>query len=158
MWGEYEKINLENYFYKTIVVLDSDEENEVEHSINVQGPNNIYCKRLINASNRIDKETTDMISGRAIRDYPLQLNINILDNFNDLNDNTVYSPRNTEQMENVETPPTNSSLINDNQSQDSHIILVHSSDTSYTPSDTPILLNESIPDNDNCGTIERGNE
>ena len=63
--------------------------------------------------------------------------------------NTICTPRNTKQMENLKTPPTNSDLINDNQSQDSHIILVHSSDTSYTPSDTPILLNESIPDNDN---------
>ena len=29
-WGEYEKISLENYFYKTVIVLDSDEENEDE--------------------------------------------------------------------------------------------------------------------------------
>ena len=34
MWGEYEKINPENYFYKMVVVLDSDEENEVECLIN----------------------------------------------------------------------------------------------------------------------------
>ena len=101
-------------FYKTIVVLDSDRESEVECSINVQGPNNIYRKHSINASNGINKETTDINSGRAIRDDPLQLNINILENFDNLNDNTIYTPRNTEQMENIKTPPTNSGLINDN--------------------------------------------
>ena len=69
-------------------MLDSDEESEVEWSINVQGPNIIYCKRSINASNRIKKETTDINSGRVIRDDPLPLNINILENFDDLNDDT----------------------------------------------------------------------
>ena len=38
MWGEYEKISPENYFYKTVVVLDSDEENDDERLINVQRP------------------------------------------------------------------------------------------------------------------------
>ena len=32
-WGEYKKISPENYFYKTVIVLDSDEENEDEHLI-----------------------------------------------------------------------------------------------------------------------------
>ena len=54
--------------------------------------------------------------------------------------------------------PTNSGLINDNEPQDLHIILVYSSDTSYTPFDTLILLNESILDNNNYGSIERSNE
>ena len=58
------------------------------------------------------------------------------------------------QKGNVETPSTNSGQINDNQSQDSHIILVHSSDTSYTLSDTLIFLNKSIPDNNDNGTID----
>ena len=83
---------------------------------------------------------------------------NILGNFDDLKDNTICTPRNTNQIENIKTLTTNSDLINDNESQDSYIILVHSSDTSYTPSDTPILLNKSIPDNNNYGTIERDNE
>ena len=112
----------------------------------------------MNASNRIDKETTDFNSGRAIRDDPLQLNINIPENFDDLNDNIICTPRNTNQIENIKTLPTNSALINENESQDSHIILVHSLDTSYTLSDTPILLNESILDNNNYWTIERKNE
>ena len=63
-------------------------------------------------------------------------------------------PRYTYQMENVESLSTNSDLINDNESQDFWIILVHSLDTSYTPSDTLIFLNESIPDNNNNGTID----
>ena len=66
--------------------------------------------------------------------------------------------RKTNQIENVKTLPTNSGLINDNQSQVSHIILVHSSDTSYTLSDTPVFLSKSILDNNNYGTIERDNE
>ena len=89
-WGEYEKINLENYFYKTVVVLDSNEENEVERSINVQGPNNIQSERLVEASNVNNEETTDFNSGRAIRDDPYQLNINIPENFDNLND-LLYS-------------------------------------------------------------------
>ena len=69
----------------------------------------------------------------------------------------ICTPRNTNQIENVKTLPTNSNLINDNESQDSRIILVHSSDTSYTLSDTPIFLNESIPDNNNNVTINNEN-
>ena len=49
---------------------------------------------------------------------------------------------------------TNTNLINDDQSDDSHIIAVHSLDTLYTLSDTPILLNEPIPDNNDDVTIE----
>ena len=36
MSEEYKKMNLENYSFKTVVVLDSDEENEVKHSISIQ--------------------------------------------------------------------------------------------------------------------------
>ena len=67
-WGEYKKIDSENYFYKTVVVLDSDEENEVERSIDVQGPNNIQRECSVEASNVNKEETTDFNSGRAIRD------------------------------------------------------------------------------------------
>ena len=140
------------------MVLDSDEESEGERSINIQGPINIYREHSINASNRINKETRNINSGRAIRDDPLRLNLNIPENFDNLNDKIIYTPRNTNQMENVKTLPTSSDLISENQSQDSHIILVHSTDTSYTLSNTQILLNESILDNNNYGTIERGNE
>ena len=133
--------------------MDSNKENEAEHSINVQGPNDIQRECSVEASNVINKETTDFNSGRVIRGDPLRLNINIPENFDNLNDNTVCTPRNTNQMENVQTLPTNSNLINDNESQDSRIILVHSSDTSYTLSDTPVFLNGSIPDNNNNVTI-----
>ena len=92
-WGEYKKINLENYFYKTVVALDSNKENEVKRTINVQGPNNIQRERLVEALNINNKETGDFNSGRAIRGDPLQLNINILENFDNLNDNTIYTPR-----------------------------------------------------------------
>ena len=61
------------------------------------------------------------------------------------------------QMENVESPSTNSDIINDDESQDLRIISVHSSDTSYTLSDTPIFLNKSIPDNNNNVTINNEN-
>ena len=91
--------------------MDSDKENEVKRSINVQGPNNIQCKRLVEASNVNNEETTDFNSGRAIRDGSLGLNINILENFDDLNGNTICTPRYTNQMENVETPSTNSDLM-----------------------------------------------
>ena len=141
-------------FLKTVVVLDSDKENEVERSINVQGLNDTQCKRLVEASNVNNEETIDFNSGRAIRDDSLQFNINVPENFDNLNDNTICTPRYTNQMENVKTPPTNSDLINDNESQDLRIILVHSSDTSYTLSDTPMFINKSIPDNNNNGTID----
>ena len=84
---------------------------------------------MVEASTVNNKETTDFNSGRAIRDDSLRLNINVLENFDDLNDYTTCTPRYTNQMESVKTPATNSDLINDNESQDSHIILVHSSDT-----------------------------
>ena len=48
--------------------------------------------------------------------------------------------------------------MNDDQSDDSRTIMVHSFNSSYTPSDTPILLNEPIPDNDDDATIETDGE
>ena len=78
--------------------------------------------------------------------------------FQKINDKILHTPRNTKQPENIESPPINSNLINDNQSDDSHIITVHCLDTFYTLSDTLILLNESIPDNNNCRTIETDGE
>ena len=90
-WGEYKKINMENYFYKTVVVLDSDEENEVKHLINAQG-SNAQHKRTVEVSNANNEETKDLNSGRGIRDGPLQLNINILENFNKFQDFSVNTP------------------------------------------------------------------
>ena len=104
-------MNQKNYFFKTFVVLDSDEESEIECSINAQGPNNIHYKRSLNASNRIYKEKRNINSGRVIRDDPLWLNINVPENFNNLNDSTIYTPRTDKQIENVKTLPTNSDLI-----------------------------------------------
>ena len=83
--GEYEKISPENYFYKTVIVLDSDEENEDEHLINVNRPN-IQGERVVEVSNANNEETKDPNSGRGIRDGPLQLNINIPENFNKFQD------------------------------------------------------------------------
>ena len=57
-------------------------------------------------------------------------------------------------MENVGSPPINSDLVNCNESQDPRVILVHSSDTLYTPSNTLIFLNESIPNNNNSMLID----
>ena len=133
----------------SFVNLTASEQNaaDVQFSLDNTDPSYFY-----------EKENADFNVGRAIRDGSLQLNINIPENFDNLNNNAVCTPRYTNQMENIKTPPTNSNLINDNESQDLRIILVHSSDTSYTLSDTPIFLNESIPDNNNNETIERENE
>ena len=70
-WGEYEKISPENYFYKTVVVLDSDKENEAKHLINVQGSNS-QCECAVEVSNANNEETEDLNSGRGIRDGPLR--------------------------------------------------------------------------------------
>ena len=75
-WGEYKEINPENYFYKTVVVLDSDKENEAKRLINVQGPN-AQRERTVEVLNANNEETKDLNSGRGIRDGPLRLNINI---------------------------------------------------------------------------------
>ena len=48
----------------------------------------------------------------------------------------------------------NSDQFNRNEEGDSRIISVNSSDTSYTPSDTPIFLNESIPNTQNRVPID----
>ena len=65
-----------------------------------------------------------------------------------------YTPSYTDQMENVGSLSTNSNLVNSNESQDLRIILVHSLDTSYTPSNALIFLNESIPNNNNSMPID----
>ena len=57
-------------------------------------------------------------------------------------------------MESIESPPMNSDQFNRNEQGDSRIIFVNSSDTSYTPSDTPIFLNESIPNTQNRMPID----
>ena len=137
--GRIQENKPREFFYKTVIVLDSDKENEVKRSINVQGPYNSQRERLVEASNLNNDETGDSNAGREIRDGSLRLNINILENFDDLNNNTIYTPRYTGQMENVESPSTNSNIIDDSESQDLRVISIHSSDTSYTPSDTPIF-------------------
>ena len=57
-WGEYEKVNMENYFYKTVV--------EAKCLINVHRPNtqHEHAVEVSNANNELH-------SGRGIRDGPL---------------------------------------------------------------------------------------
>ena len=82
------------------MVLDSDKENEAECLINVQGPN-AQREHTVKVSNANNEETRDLNLGREIRDGPLQLNINIPENFDNSNNNTICTPRYTYQMENV---------------------------------------------------------
>ena len=128
-----------------VVVLDSDKENEAERLINVEGPNP-QGERRVEVSNANNEETKDLNSGRGIRDDPLRLNINILENFDEFHDSSVNTPSYADQMENVASPPTNSNLVNSNESQNSRIILVHSSDTSYAPSDKPNFFKQINPE------------
>ena len=53
--GGVRKISPENYFYKTVIVLDSDEENEDKHLINVNRPN-IQGERVVEVLNVNDEE------------------------------------------------------------------------------------------------------
>ena len=55
MWGEYEKISPESYLYKTVVVLDSDEENEDKRLINANRAN-VQWERVVEVSNVNNKE------------------------------------------------------------------------------------------------------
>ena len=89
----------------------------------------MYRKRSINASNENSNTIRNIHSGREIRDVLLQLSINVQGNFVDLNDSTIQTPRNSDQQENIESPAINSNLNNDNKSDGSCIITVHSSDT-----------------------------
>ena len=57
-------------------------------------------------------------------------------------------------MENVGSLPMNSNLVNRNESEESRFLLVHSLDTLYIPSDTPIFLNESISNDNNSIPID----
>ena len=113
-------------------MLNSNEESEVECSINVQGPNNIQSERLVEALNVNNEETADSNARREIRDRSLRLNINILENFDKFQDFSVNTPSYADQMENVGSLPMNSNLVNLDESQDLRVILVHSSDTLYT--------------------------
>ena len=94
----FEKISPENYFYNTVVVLDSDKENEDERLINVNRPNmqresivevsntnrpNIQGERIVEVSNVNNEENRNFNSRRGIRDSPLRLNINIPENIDD---------------------------------------------------------------------------
>ena len=135
------------------MVLDSDKENEVKRLIYVQGPNT-QTECAVEVSNANNEETKDLNSGRGIRDGPLRLNINIPEDFDEFQDFSVNTPSYADQMENVGSPPMNSNLVNCNESEESRVILVHSLDTSYTPSNTPIILNKSIPNDNNSILID----
>ena len=65
----------------------------------------------MNANN---EETKDLNSGREIRDGPLQLNINIPEDFDEFQDFSVNTPSYADQMENVGSPPINFNLVNRN--------------------------------------------
>ena len=134
------------------MVLDSDEENEAEHLINIQGSNTHM--NVVEVSNANNEETEDLNSGREIRDGPLRLNINIPEDFDEFKDFSVNTPSYADQMENVGSPPMNSDLVYRNESEESRVILVHSLDTSYTLSDTPMFLNKSIPNDNNSIPID----
>ena len=58
--GRIWEISPENYFYKTVVVLDSDEENEAKRLINVQGPN-VQRECAVEASNANNKKPQTLI-------------------------------------------------------------------------------------------------
>ena len=136
--GRVQKISPENYFYKTGVVFDSDEENEAKRLINFQEPN-AQRECTVEVSNANNEETEDLNSGRGIRDGPLQLNINIPENIDEFQNLSVNTPIYADQMENVGNPPMNSDLVNFNESEELRVISVHSLDTLYTLSDTPIF-------------------
>ena len=108
-WGEYEKISPENYFYKTVVVLDSDE-NEDERLINIQGPN-AQRERTLEVLNANNEENGNFHSGRGIRDGPLWLNINVPENFDEFQDLSINTPSYADQMESVGSPPINTDKL-----------------------------------------------
>ena len=59
-WGEYEKISPENYLYKSVVVLDSDKENEDKRLININRPN-VQRECIVEVSNAKMKKTETLI-------------------------------------------------------------------------------------------------
>ena len=67
-----------------------------------------------------------------------------MENIDDFQNLSINTRNYDDQMESVGSPPMNSDQINRNEQGDSRVISVNSSDTLYTPSDTPIFLNESI--------------
>ena len=73
------------------MVLDSDEENEDERLINVQGPN-AQQERMVEVSNANNEEKGNFNSGRGIKDSPLQLNINVPENFDPFQDLSINTP------------------------------------------------------------------
>ena len=114
-------------------MLDSDKENEDKRLINVNRPNT-QQERMVEVSNPNNEENGSFNSGRGIRDSPLQLNINVLENFDEFQDLLINTPNYYDQMESIGSLPMNSDQINRNKQEDSRVISVHSSDTSYTPS------------------------
>ena len=63
-WGEYEKISPESYFYKTVIVLDSDEENEDERLINFNRPN-VQRERIVEVLNANNEENRNFNSRKG---------------------------------------------------------------------------------------------
>ena len=114
----------------------------------------IQGERVVEVSNVNNEENGNFKSGRGIRDSPLRLNINVLENFNEFQDLSINTPNYADQMESVGSPPMNFDQINCNKPGDSRVISVHSLDTLYAPSDTPIFLNESIPNDNNSLPID----
>ena len=102
--------------------MDSDKESEVKRSINVQGPYNIQRERSVEASNVNNEEPGDSDAEKEIRDGLSRLNVNIPENFDDLNNNTICTPRYTNQLENVKSLSTIFDIINNNELQYTHII------------------------------------
>ena len=104
---------------------------------------------MVEVSNANNEENRNFNSGRGIRDGPLRLNINILENFDKFQNLSVNTPSYADQMESIGSPPMNSDLNNRDEPEDSRVISVHSLDTLYSPSNTPIIINESIPNDNN---------
>ena len=133
IWGDYKKTDPKDCFHKTVVVLDSDKEDDNKRLLNVQGPSNVYNNVLINERNTKARDASTINLGREIRDD--------LDRFdstltNNIENTSLQTPRNANQIGNAETPNADSEEMND---EESRIISVHSTDSSYAPSDTPIF-------------------
>ena len=109
---------------------------------------------MVEVSNANNEENGNFNSGRGIRDGPLRLNINIPENFDEFQDLSINTPSCADQMESVGSPPMNSDLTNRDEPEDLRIISVHSSDTLCAPSDTPIILNKLIPNDNNSIPID----
>ena len=95
---------------------------------------------MVEVSNASNEENVNFNSRRGIRDSPLRLSINVPENFEEFQDLLINTPSYANQMESVGSLPMNSDLINRNDPEDLRVISVHSLDTLYALSDTPIFL------------------